>query len=83
MDTVIFEERMKGCGSSNPRNLKFFDNFENMGIRRPVLQGIRAYRLEAPSLVQGTCIPAIVASEGKYDTIIQSPNGTGKTVGMN
>lgn len=62
--------------SHTTHSAQLIDNFDVLGVPDELLRGIYAYGFEAPSLVQQTATPAIIAGK---DVLYQAPSGTGKT----
>ena len=60
----------------NKYELKVYDNFEKMNLKKNLLRGIYARGFETPSPIQSKAIKPII--DGK-DLIAQSQSGTGKT----
>ena len=58
-------------------NIATIENFDDMGLKLPLMRGIMAYGFEKPSVIQRTAIPAFIHHD--RDMIAQAQSGTGKT----
>jgi translation initiation factor 4A len=56
-----------------------FNDFDDMGLKTPLLRGIYGYGFVKPSVIQQKAIKLV---EGSRDLIAQSQSGTGKTGAM-